>query len=576
MLRRLKVENFKAVRKFKVDRPSLSGENPIQHGEEDDSLKFRNLTIFAGANSSGKSSIIQSILLIAQTLERNDVLGLNFNGELISLGDAVDVQNHESSPDDPIVYHIVISDTNDINNLEHEVHLSFHRLDEKRVHLSGATYLSHELGSDINNDRTLNISLIDNNNYLLKSMSEFWTSGFIEELTQRGYIESADDVKRLFIRTQNILIQEIHIDVLRTKNTLDWNMALINPLNPQLRQYDDEIIESEYREILFRAIKTLKLKKIRDQRSSAKLTLRDYYTWFGERTAKDSEQLKQYFTKNLKDLKEEIHIEYVPSFIKQINGSFLDVFTKNLRYLSANRQAPTMLFNSNKTFLWAEVGINGENVASAIRDYGHHIISLYNQDTNTFEENSVLFFTGVWMRRFNLIQDVAITDRGKMGISLEIIDEHVKKPLDLTSIGFGTSQILPIIVQGLLTPPNGTFIVEQPEVHLHPTAQAKLADFFLTLARSNIQCIIETHSDHIIKRLQLRIVQDETSDTMDQIQIYFAEKKEGRSRFVEVVANEYGAIPEWPDGFFDQAEIDYSEISYLSAKKRQLRKKTKS
>src|SRR5690606_20710680 len=127
-----------------------------------------------------------------------------------------------------------------------------------------------------------------------------------------------------------------------------------------------------------------------------------------------------------------------------------------------------------------------------------------------------------------------------LGTLLKIYTAGLDKELDLTSVGFGTSQILPIIVQGLLTPPDGIFIIEQPEVHLHPRVQSQLADFFLALSFVGIQCILETHSEHIINRIRLRIVEDTENKVLENVRIYFAEKEGAESHFISVEPNEYG------------------------------------
>lgn len=80
---------------------------------------------------------------------------------------------------------------------------------------------------------------------------------------------------------------------------------------------------------------------------------------------------------------------------------------------------------------------------------------------------------------------------------------------NIVDVGFGVSQILPIITQGLNMQKEETFILEQPEIHLHPKMQMKMADFILSLALSEKNVIAETHSDHIINRLCRRIMENE-------------------------------------------------------------------
>src|SRR5580698_5246676 len=104
---------------------------------------------------------------------------------------------------------------------------------------------------------------------------------------------------------------------------------------------------------------------------------------------------------------------------------------------------------------------------------------------------------------------------GKLGHELKVTTHGVERPHDLTNVGVGVSQVLPIVVMCLLAPVDSTMILEQPELHLHPAVQARLADFFLSIAKAGKQCIVETHSEYLINRLRLRSVQamdDELSE----------------------------------------------------------------
>ena len=74
-------------------------------------------------------------------------------------------------------------------------------------------------------------------------------------------------------------------------------------------------------------------------------------------------------------------------------------------------------------------------------------------------------------------------------------------------VGFGISQILPVIVQGMTSRIGGIFLVQQPEIHLHPDAQALLVDFFIYLACRGVRCVVETHSEYFLIRLRRRLAE---------------------------------------------------------------------
>ncbi len=91
----------------------------------------------------------------------------------------------------------------------------------------------------------------------------------------------------------------------------------------------------------------------------------------------------------------------------------------------------------------------------------------------------------------------------------------------LADVGFGVSQILPVLTTAFLSEPEGILIFEQPEIHLHPRAQARLAELIVCFARTGRRVLIETHSDHLINRLR-RIVAEDLSDQLaEQVGILF-------------------------------------------------------
>ena len=139
---------------------------------------------------------------------------------------------------------------------------------------------------------------------------------------------------------------------------------------------------------------------------------------------------------------------------------------------------------------------------------------------------------------------------------------------DLTHVGVGVSQVLPILVMCLLADADSTLVFEQPELHLHPKVQTMLGDFFLSMVLCNKQCIVETHSEYFIDRLRFRIAAAPPEKELNSLaKIYFVEKPSQSSAFREVVINEYGAISDWPEGFFDQSQQQAEEILRAAAMK---------
>lgn len=130
----------------------------------------------------------------------------------------------------------------------------------------------------------------------------------------------------------------------------------------------------------------------------------------------------------------------------------------------------------------------------------------------------------------------------------------------LTDVGFGVSQVLPVLVQSFYAPRNATILMEQPELHLHPRVQKELADFFIAAARARepttpgksierkTQFLIESHSEHFLRRLQRRIAEEHLK--RDEVALYFCEMKGRRSTLRELNVDLFGSITNWPEGFF--------------------------
>jgi predicted ATPase len=110
----------------------------------------------------------------------------------------------------------------------------------------------------------------------------------------------------------------------------------------------------------------------------------------------------------------------------------------------------------------------------------------------------------------------------------------------------------------LLSEHDATLIFEQPELHLHPKVQSRLADFFLSIIWAGKQCLIETHSEYFINKLRYRaaIQEDGKNQVIGNLKIYFVEKVDGSSVFRELEVSGSGAIVDWPEGFFDLSQIE--------------------
>ena len=137
----------------------------------------------------------------------------------------------------------------------------------------------------------------------------------------------------------------------------------------------------------------------------------------------------------------------------------------------------------------------------------------------------------------------------------------------LTGVGFGVSQVLPNIVLLNHVPEGSTVIFEQPEIHLHPEAQSGLADAIIQIAETrDLQVIIESHSEHLLRRLQRRVA-DETISA-DLVRLYFISQESGEARLADIGLNEYGEIMNWPPDFFGDEMEEIAETRKAAIKRK--------
>ena len=263
------------------------------------------------------------------------------------------------------------------------------------------------------------------------------------------------------------------------------------------------------------------------------------------------------------------------SAVNLLTNNSREAFDQKVRYLGPLRDEPRPLQPLGLGGSDPQsVGFRGERSAAVYNLYHDQVIAYIPSKrldslSHPIGANVKLETALVdWLDYMGLATSLASKDLGKLGHELKIKTEGTRSAHDLTHVGVGVSQIFPVLLMCLLAAPDDLLIFEQPELHLHPAVQAKLGDFFLSIAALGKQCIIETHSEHIVNRIRLRVVLAPGDSLTNLSNIYFVERRAGISDFRKVKVTEFGSVPEWPVGFFDQSQIEAQSIISAAIAKR--------
>ena len=154
-----------------------------------------------------------------------------------------------------------------------------------------------------------------------------------------------------------------------------------------------------------------------------------------------------------------------------------------------------------------------------------------------------------WMIHLNVASAVDVDRKNSFGFSVSIENmDHIKS--DIMNVGIGTSQVLPVLISVLLSEPHEILIFEQPELHLHPYSQSRLADMFVEFCKQGRKIILETHSEYFLLRLRYHIVKNNYSKESAAINFFH---NTGRTKVWTTNISGLGNI-EYPEDFRDETQ----------------------
>ncbi|MFM5950249.1 MAG: AAA family ATPase [Novosphingobium sp.] len=237
-------------------------------------------------------------------------------------------------------------------------------------------------------------------------------------------------------------------------------------------------------------------------------------------------------------------------------------------YLGPLRQYP------QRDYLWArsrpsDVGQRGEKAIDAIlaaTDAGEMRNLWPRTHLKPFQE-----MIAYWLREMGLIDGFKVAEiaEGSNRWQARVRTRPGASEVLLTDVGFGVSQVLPVITLLQYVPIGSTVVLEQPEIHLHPLAQAALADVIIQAAvHRKVQVILESHSEHLLLRLQRRIAGKEIA--AEDVKLYFCDAPRGVSTLTPLELDLYGNIRNWPnkfmgDAFGETAEAELARLKWMQA-----------
>lgn len=605
-LRQWRIENFKSIEKAEL---TLSG-----------------LTVIVGPNSSGKSSILQSILAAAQAAQvRSTGPAFPLNGSLVQLGEMRDVKSTFAGAGKVVRLGAVFNLTRPRGASE-DVRLrrtfsssGFRHGDE------GPLFIDWTL--DLEGDAPLQPGAAAMKSVSLELRRDPERAGrtplFKLDATRRR-VPTADPL----YRAERIIAPAVRASYSPfegvAESTAFWK-GKVRRNRPGQQQIDGVTLiagfpsmyltkSEENRELarlwLVRAMREAPLNS-REMSEPATLSPMDAFMalaaratdeiiqWQSQPTATDLRDwylfLRQRLSRSInlpvRSLRHyPMELDFADEVVKRLGDSGRPVLLANplpgdvyeqplellgsgVSYLGPLRQEPEVVYRRTSPLNPRFLGKRGEFTAPALH-------ALRNANVDVPVPTGGPGTTAIvplgqamndWLSYLEAATTIQTADRGRLGYELMVTQPHLSRPVDLTSVGVGVSQVVPVVLVCLLSEPGGIVLLEQPELHLHPAMQQRLADFFIALARSGRQLIIETHSEYLMTRLRLRVAEDPTDATSQLVSVFNTSRHEGRTVCQPVTINRYGSIENWPDGFFDQATNEAEMLLSVGLRKRSSR-----
>ena len=486
-------------------------------------LNLKPITLLVGPNSSGKTALLQTILLLKQTLEsRNIEVPLVLRGKYVDLSSFKDIVFQHDLKEIieillgiRIIQHPRIRRPPDFPKLYRDISL-----------------MKFKFGYDVKSKRIINKGL----EISIPEVNVSITEEKIEVIHKKEPIISYDFKKRREIEKRNFLY------IPRFFPPAHFYLSRKQSLEKELKELLDKKTQLE------EAIKEKPREKEKIESTIRKL----------ERIIKGLEAELRFFEKRFGDMfkglsiKQAEIIEFSLNVLRDSSFHLQNLLVENTYYIGPLREYPQRYYIASGEYP-RDVGLRGEHTVETI--YFN-----FKQKENRYTKLKY------WMKEMGLAYDIKLSPVAEGIYALVVTDPKLGIDVNLADIGFGASQLLPIIVEGIYAESGSVLLIEQPEIHLHPRLQALLADFLIDIMMEGKQVIVETHSEHIILRLQRRIAENKLS--YKDVAIYYFEPSSEGSKITHIELEEDGIIKTWPKGFFEEdLEESYFLLKALGERK---------
>jgi predicted ATPase len=247
------------------------------------------------------------------------------------------------------------------------------------------------------------------------------------------------------------------------------------------------------------------------------------------------------------------------------------LFKSDFIYLTADRFGPRKSYNRKVERVFnTKLGVQGELTPTYISDAvkNNDNIGIENLKHPTLRSFQLYENLNAWLSEIlgrNITTKVTEIDQENVKLSFNLKGTR-GGDFSALQVGFGFSFSLPVILAPLIAKPGDLLIIENPEAHLHPSAQAKIGKLLALAAQNGVQIIIESHSDHLLNGIRLIVKGDETFGKLDPgkviIHFFNTELQDEAGNFGKrtLKISPKGKLDGWPNGFFDEWESNLRKL----------------